>query len=84
MRERMLSLRRALAGALRERTNSDRFDFIADHRGMFSLLGATKAQVDELRDRHGIYIIGDSRMNVAGLREDRIDEVAAALAAVGM
>ena len=72
----------ALTAALRERTNSDRFDFIARHRGMFSLTGLTPAEVDLLRDRHAIYLIGDSRMNVAGLKEDRIDEVAGAFAAV--
>ena len=79
----MLSLRQSLAAALRERTNSGRFDFIAEHRGMFSLTGLTREQVDELRETHAIYLIGDSRMNVAGLKEDRIDEVAAAFAAVG-
>lgn len=84
MRTRMLSLRQSLAEALRSRTNSDRFDFIADHRGMFSLMGATPEQVATLRDEHGIYLIGDSRMNIAGLKEDRLDEVAAAFAAVGM
>ncbi len=84
MRTRMLSLRQSLAEALRSRTNSDRFDFIAGHRGMFSLMGATPEQVATLRAEHGIYLIGDSRMNVAGLKEDRIDEVAAAFAAVGM
>lgn len=84
MRARMLRLRHQLADAMRARTNSDRFDFIADHRGMFSLLGATPEQVAALRDDHAIYIIGDSRMNVAGLTEDTIDRVAAAFAAVGM
>ena len=84
MRGRMLALRAALAEALRARTNSPRFDFIARHRGMFSLVGATPEQVARLREEHGIYIIGDSRMNVAGLKEDRIGEVADAFAAVGM
>ncbi|MEM7546404.1 MAG: amino acid aminotransferase [Pseudomonadota bacterium] len=84
MRSRMLALRQSLADALRERTNSDRFDFIAHHRGMFSLLGATPEQVDQLRDQHGIYLIRDSRVNVAGLKEDRITEVAEAMANVGL
>ncbi len=84
MRGRMLALRRALAEALRARTNSERFDFIARHRGMFSLIGATPEQVAALRAEHGVYLIGDSRMNVAGLREDRIDETAGAFAAVGL
>lgn len=84
MRARMLRLRKQMADAMRARTNSDRFDFIADHRGMFSLLGATPEQVTSLRDDHAIYIIGDSRMNIAGLTEETIDRVADAFAAVGM
>ena len=84
MRTRMLSLRQSLAEAMRTRTNSDRFDFIARHRGMFSLMGATPEQVAKLRDEHAIYAIGDSRINIAGLKEDRIDEIADAFASVGI
>lgn len=84
MRTRMLSLRASLADALRSRTNSDRFDFLARHRGMFSLVGATPEQAAALKNDHAIYIVSDGRMNVAGLKEDRIDDVAAAFAAVGL
>jgi aromatic-amino-acid transaminase len=84
MRSRMLRLRQQMADAMRARTNSDRFDFIAEHRGMFSLLGLSPEQVATLRDDHAIYIIGDSRMNIAGLTEETIDRVASALAAVGI
>ncbi|MDZ4395822.1 amino acid aminotransferase, partial [Cypionkella sp.] len=51
----MLTLRQSLADELRRATNSDRFDFVASHRGMFSRLGLTEAQVNTLRDQHGIY-----------------------------
>ena len=84
MRERMLRLRRQLAGSLRVRTNSDRYDFLADHRGMFSLLGATPEQVRRLRDEYAVYLIADSRINVAGLSEDGIDRFADALVKVGL
>jgi len=84
MRTRMLSLRQSLSNAMRARTNSDRFDFIAEHRGMFSLIGATPEQVARLRDEFAIYIVGDSRLNIAGLREERIDQIADAFAAVGI
>jgi hypothetical protein len=67
MRLRMLNLRKGFADALRRHSNSDRFDFIAEHRGMFSRLGITEAQVDRLREEFGIYMVGDSRFNVAGL-----------------
>ena len=49
MRRAMEGNRRALAVALRSATGSDRFGFLAAHRGMFSLIGATPAQVYRLR-----------------------------------
>ncbi len=82
MRLRMLNLRKGFAEALRRQSNSSRFDFIADHRGMFSRLGLTEAQVDRLREEFGIYMVGDSRFNVAGLREDRLDDLAKAVVSV--
>ncbi len=82
MRRTMEGNRRALAEALREETGSDRFGFLAAHRGMFSLIGATSTQVDRLREVHGIYLVGDGRMNVAGLTPETIPRVARALAEV--
>jgi aspartate aminotransferase len=84
MRERMLGLRHGLADALRREANSDRFDFLAEHRGMFSRLGASPEQVAALRREHGIYMVGDSRINVAGLPEGALDRIARALVAVGI
>jgi aromatic-amino-acid transaminase len=83
MRVHMMRLRRSLAEALRRETNSDRFDFLAEHRGMFSRLGARPEQVAAMREAHGIYMVGDSRINVAGLPGDGIDRVAKAIAASG-
>ena len=82
MRLRMLKLRVAFAEALRRQSNSDRFDFIASHRGMFSRLGLTEAQVERLRAEHAIYMVGDSRINVAGLPEDGMDDLAKAIVSV--
>ncbi len=82
IRSRMIRLREGLAAALRQRTNSDRFDFVAKHRGMFSRLGLTVDQVKRLREEHGIYMVDDSRINVAGLPEDRLDDLAKAIVSV--
>jgi aromatic-amino-acid transaminase len=82
VRTSMLGLRRHLASELRRLTNSDRFDFIARHRGMFSRLGLTEAQVAALRDAHGIYMVGDSRINIAGLNPGTVPVLAGAIAAV--
>lgn len=78
----MLTLRQSLADELRRATNSDRFDFVAHHRGMFSRLGLTEAKVIRLRDEHGIYMVGDSRINIAGLNAATVPVLAAAVAGV--
>ena len=84
VRSGMLALREQLAAELRQRTNTDQFDFIADHRGMFSRLGISAQKVDELRDKHGIYMIGDSRMNIAGLNTATVPILAEAIVSVGV
>jgi aspartate aminotransferase len=82
VRQNMLGLRHALADELRRATNSDRFDFIARHRGMFSRLGLNEAQVIRLREEFGIYMVGDSRLNIAGLNARTVPILAAAVAQV--
>ena len=83
MRNRMIVLREKLAAAIRERSNSSDFDFVADHRGMFSLLGLPVEAVDHLKAENGVYMTGDSRINVAGIPEDRVGDLAdAVLAAI--
>ena len=80
----MLQLRQDLANELRRLSGSDRFGFIAQHRGMFSRLGATPEQVETLRKDHGIYMIGDSRINIAGLNAQTVPILARAIIDVGV
>ncbi len=80
----MLELRKQLAAELRRLSNSDRFDFLAEHRGMFSLLGTTPDLVEKLRADHGIYMVGDSRMNIAGLNKKTIPVLAKAIVDAGI
>ena len=84
MRKNMLELRSGLASCLRKHTNSERFDFIANHRGMFSRLGLTEKNVKKLREDFGIYMVSDSRINVAGLQENRLDFLASSISKVIM
>lgn len=76
----MLGLRTQLADELKRLTNSDRFDFIARHRGMFSRIGATPEEVLKIREEFGIYMVGDSRMNIAGLNAETVPLLAEAVA----
>lgn len=80
----MLGLRQDLADELQRLTGSDRFAFLAQHRGMFSRLGTSPDLVAKLRTEHGIYMIGDSRMNIAGLNAQTIPVLAKAIVDVGV
>ncbi|MDT8327039.1 MAG: amino acid aminotransferase [Roseovarius sp.] len=80
----MLRLRQDLANELRRLSGSDRFGFVAQHRGMFSRLGATPEQVETLRKDHGIYMIGDSRINIAGLNAQTVPILARAIIDAGV
>jgi len=83
VREGLLVLRKQLAEELQKATNSDRYGFIAEHRGMFSRLGISPEMVEKLRADHAIYMVGDSRINIAGLNKDSVPILAKAIAAVG-
>ncbi|WP_424987286.1 aromatic amino acid transaminase [Microbulbifer sp. S227A] len=80
----MLDLRTSLASELQKLSGSDRFAFLAQHRGMFSRLGTTPDKVEKLRADHGIYMIGDSRMNIAGLNAKTIPVLAQAIIDAGV
>lgn len=84
MRLSMLGLREQLARELQQRSGSDRFGFIAQHRGMFSRLGTTPELVQKMREDFGIYLVGDSRMNIAGLNTQTVPILAEAIVKAGV
>jgi aromatic-amino-acid transaminase len=73
MRARLNGLRAALAAP------HPRLAAIADQRGMFAMLPLTLEAVAALRDEHGIYMAGNGRINIAGLRADTVPVFAHAL-----
>lgn len=81
MRERIADMRGLLARELRKATGDDGFDFLRTQRGMFSMLGVSTQAVERLRDKHHIYMLADSRMNLAGLMPHNAGYVAEAIAA---
>jgi aromatic-amino-acid transaminase len=80
----MLDLRQKLASELQTRAGSDRFSFLAQHRGMFSRLGTTPEIVERLRVEQAIYMVGDSRINIAGLNAQTVPILAQAIIDVGI
>lgn len=82
MRLRVASLRAGLVEALQPYGLGERFAHIAVQRGMFSYTGLTPAQVQALRDRFSVYMVGSGRANMAGLDANRLDQLASAIARV--
>jgi len=80
MAARIAGLRAGLASALAERRPELDFTWLTRQKGMFSLLGLEPDAVAALRrDRH-LYMVGDSRINLAGLNAENLPRVAEALA----
>ncbi|MEP1613229.1 MAG: amino acid aminotransferase [Roseobacter sp.] len=84
VRNSMLGLRQQLASELQRLSGSDRFGFLAQHRGMFSRLGTTAEKVEIMREKNGIYMVSDSRMNIAGLNAQTIPVLAKAIIEAGV
>ena len=82
MRTRVQGLRREVVRQLAEHCPGRDFGFIARHHGMFSLFGISTAQVRELRSQHHVYMVDDSRMNVAGLRRENLEYFARSVGTV--
>ncbi|MBR7653398.1 aspartate/tyrosine/aromatic aminotransferase [Brucella oryzae] len=71
--------RRQLTVALRDAVGTGGFDYLEEGSGMFSLLDLSSDEVMSLRREKGIYVVGDGRINVAGLPADRIADFAFAI-----
>ena len=82
MRDRINQLRVLLVDKLTAQGVERDFSFIAHQHGMFSFLGLSVEQVDQLREQFSIYMVGSSRINIAGISQANIDYLAQSIAAV--
>ncbi|TVZ39855.1 aspartate aminotransferase [Alteromonadaceae bacterium 2753L.S.0a.02] len=82
MRERILEMRTRLVDQLRSDGAGGRFDHIQHQRGMFSFLGLSASQVQDLAQNHAVYMVESSRINLAGLSEANIQPFCQALLSV--
>jgi aspartate/tyrosine/aromatic aminotransferase len=82
MRNRINGMRSQFVRKLGEKGVPGDYSFMERQRGMFSFSGLNKEQVELLRERYAIYIVGSGRINVAGLTPANIDYVAESIKAV--
>jgi aspartate aminotransferase len=83
MRDRIHRMRRLFVDTMRSKAPQHDFSFLANQKGMFSFSGLTNVQVDELRTKHAVYVVGNGgRINVAGMTRENIEPLCTAIAAV--
>ena len=82
MRNRINGLRTLIKESLAAKGIEQDFSFIDRQNGMFSFLGINKEQIERLQKEYSIYIVGSSRVNVAGISDANIDYFANAVADV--
>ena len=80
MRERMRQVRAKLAAA--GSAGSVDLRSIGGQNGLFSIVPLSKEQVLEMREKHGVYMAGSGRINVAGLTLGNIDKFITAVAQI--
>jgi aspartate/tyrosine/aromatic aminotransferase len=82
MRARINGMRMLFVSTLKERGATGDFSFIERQRGMFSYSGLNDDQVQTLREKYSIYIVGGGRINVAGMTETNMQRLCEAIVAV--
>jgi aspartate/tyrosine/aromatic aminotransferase len=82
MRERLSGMGTLLRDELKEKAPERDFSHLVQSNGMFCFLGVTVEQVDRLKRDFGVYMVGSSRINVAGITPDNVDYLASSIAAV--
>jgi aspartate aminotransferase len=82
MRERLKSMRTALAAAMREKAPKHDFSHLEKGNGMFSFVGLSAEQVEQLKTDSAVYMVASSRINIAGVSAENVDYLANSIAAV--
>jgi len=83
MRDRIHQMRRLFVETMRQKSSQHDFSFLESQQGMFSFSGLTNMQVDELRTRHAVYVVGNGgRINVAGMTRTNMEPLCTAIAKV--
>lgn len=82
MRDRIALMRSELHSSLAKQVTSGEVDYLLTQSGMFSFTGLNERQIRELRDRFGVYLVGNGRICIAGLTMKKVGYVAEAMANV--
>lgn len=76
---RIISMRSTLKDSLSQLGSVRNWDHIVNQHGMFCFSGLTKEQVDDLRERHSVYLTANGRISMAGVTSKNAQYLAEAI-----
>lgn len=82
MREQIDEQRGLLLRHLRDKAPHMNFEFLGKQRGMFGFSGLNPDQARILREQYSIYMLGNGRINIAGIHPHNVERLVEAIAAV--
>jgi aspartate/tyrosine/aromatic aminotransferase len=82
MRKRLRDMRELIGNALQEKAPDHDFSHLVRATGMFCFLGISSEQIATLKNDYGVYMVGSSRVNIAGITPANVDYLADSIAAV--
>ena len=81
MRGRLREMREMLHDALKAKAPDHDFSHLVRAVGMFCFLGISEEQVNRLKKDFGVYMVGSSRINTAGITAQNVNYLADSIAA---
>jgi len=81
MRGRLREMRVLLNDALSDKAPDHDFSHLIRAKGMFCFLGVSEDQVNRLKKDYGVYMVGSSRINTAGITAHNVMYLADSIAA---
>lgn len=82
MRGRINEFRQLMVTSLADAGVKQDFSFIERQHGMFSFFGLAPEYIERLKTDYAIYMVGSSRMNVAGLSKSNIEYFSQSVASI--
>ena len=79
VKDRLKEMRVLLNQALNDRTTDFDSSHLTKANGMFSYLGVNSEQVQEMKIKHGVYMEGAGRINLAGITKENVNALADAI-----
>jgi aspartate/tyrosine/aromatic aminotransferase len=82
IRHRLNTIREKFVHLLITQAKNTEFQYLKEHKGMFSFVDLSKAQVQKMIQKYGIYLLDNGRISIAGLTAENVGYVVSSILSV--